>query len=140
LLGKFSFPGGSACALWNLFVRLRAAALGFVVMESRESVVRILEAGPEHEVNGVFVRVYPFHKQDTAEQEVAGPSLVSVPQDTDEESEFSTNLGEESWCSSPSGIVPMIAAGTNFKYNAFRAFTYASEQELQNAMPTHYED
>lgn len=49
--------------------RLRAAALGFVVMHSREAIQRILEDGPEHEIHSVMVRVHPFHRRCVGEGE-----------------------------------------------------------------------
>jgi len=47
--------------------RLRAAALGFVVMESPEATERILAEGPEHMVNGVPVRVHAYHRRLSSE-------------------------------------------------------------------------
>lgn len=70
--------------------RLRAAALGFVVMQSREAIQRILENGPEHEIHSVMVRVHPFHRrrvggeggladgEPEVEPEELGPSSTSL--------------------------------------------------------------
>lgn len=49
--------------------RLRAAALGFVVMQSRDAIQRILEDGPEHEIQTVMVRVHPFHRRCISNEE-----------------------------------------------------------------------
>jgi len=57
--------------------RLRAAALGFVVMQSRDAIQRILEDGPEHEVQTVMVRVHPFHRRCISENE---PEAEGEPQ------------------------------------------------------------
>merc|ERR1719401_305009 len=43
--------------------RLRAAALGFVVMSSTEATSQILADGPEHTINNVTVRVQAFHRR-----------------------------------------------------------------------------
>lgn len=42
--------------------RRRAAPLGFIVMQSAESVSQILALGLEQDVNGVTVRLQPFHR------------------------------------------------------------------------------
>lgn len=51
--------------------RLRAAALGFIVMASAEATSRIINGGPEHQVNGVIVRVNAFHRRVCEENEGA---------------------------------------------------------------------
>jgi hypothetical protein len=43
--------------------RLRAAALGFVVMTTPDATAWILQGGPEYMVNGVTVHVHPFHRR-----------------------------------------------------------------------------
>jgi len=43
--------------------RLRAAALGFVVMEDPEATARILQDGPEHNVRGAMIKVHPFFRR-----------------------------------------------------------------------------
>jgi len=47
--------------------RLRAAALGFLVMVSAEARSQILAEGPGHTINSVAVRVHPFHRRSYAE-------------------------------------------------------------------------
>lgn len=47
--------------------RLRAAALGFVVMKSPEATTQILAEGSEHNVNGVTVRLQSFHRRNCAD-------------------------------------------------------------------------
>lgn len=47
--------------------RLRAAALGFLVMVSAEARAQILREGPEHIINSVAVRVHSFHRRSFAE-------------------------------------------------------------------------
>lgn len=42
--------------------RLRAAALGFVVMENADATSQILADGPDHCVKGVNVLIQPFHR------------------------------------------------------------------------------
>jgi len=68
-LGERRMPDGTH---W----RLRAAALGFLVMTTAEARTRILVEGPEHTVNNVVVRVHPFHRRSYAD--------VSDPEDADE--------------------------------------------------------
>jgi len=62
--------------------RSRAAALGFIVMADSEATRRIIEDGPEHEVNGVTVSVHPFRRLTSASPPIAelqGPcDAVSV--------------------------------------------------------------
>jgi hypothetical protein len=43
--------------------RLRAAALGFVVMSATEATAAILADGPEHTINNVTVRLQAFHRR-----------------------------------------------------------------------------
>lgn len=52
--------------------RLRAAALGFVVMESAESTAKILSMGLEHSVKGVKVVVQPFQRWSGTDADVMG--------------------------------------------------------------------
>lgn len=65
---KFLRPVGDrrvAQARW----RLRAAALGFVVMASPDATAKILAEGPEHCVNGVNVLIQPFQRRSGRELE-----------------------------------------------------------------------
>jgi len=68
-LGERRMPDGTH---W----RLRAAALGFLVMSTAEARTQILAEGPEHNINSVVVRVHPFHRRSYAD--------VSDPEDADE--------------------------------------------------------
>merc|ERR1719201_2372636 len=56
--------------------RLRAAALGFVVMTSADATARILADGPEHLINNVTVRLQAFHRR------------AGVTEDEDEDEEL----------------------------------------------------
>merc|ERR550525_2240774 len=47
--------------------RLRAAGIGFVVMDSPKATSQILHDGPEHVVNGVSVNVYMFTRRNCPE-------------------------------------------------------------------------
>jgi len=49
--------------------RLRAAALGFVVMESPEVVQMILDEGVDHTVIGVPIHLHPFQRHNPMEDE-----------------------------------------------------------------------
>lgn len=48
--------------------RSRAGPLGFVVMKHAEAAARILAEGPEQNVNGVTVRLQPFHRHEAAKE------------------------------------------------------------------------
>lgn len=58
-----SLRGGNKRWPANAQWRLRAAALGFVVMGGADAAQRILCEGPEHIINGVPVRVHAFHSR-----------------------------------------------------------------------------
>lgn len=49
--------------------RVRAAALGFVVMDSAEATSDVFRDGPDHLVGGVFIKVQPFHQRSSREHE-----------------------------------------------------------------------
>jgi len=92
--------------------RLRAAALGFVVMQDAEATAQILAEGPEHLVNGFLVRVNNFyHRGNGGDEE--DDLLPECMQDGPE---------DEEW-------VPMA-----------RQLSQYSAQELMTAMPEQYED
>mmetsp|Transcript_100088 Transcript_100088/g.178105 ORF Transcript_100088/g.178105 Transcript_100088/m.178105 type:complete len:666 (-) Transcript_100088:164-2161(-) len=93
--------------------RLRAAALGFVVMKDAEATKQILAEGPEHLVNGVPVRVYTFYRRGSNEGE----------DEEDELTEFMAGVEaeEQDWVS-------------------MAQLTQYSAQELLTAMPERYED
>lgn len=141
----------------NVQWRLRAAALGFVVMSSRESVQCILEDGPEHEVNGVMVRVHPFHRRSVNQlSELEGdcpPSAVQGAVSVFEEGMFDDNAYEGDlqfqplWSPLgmpyPCGDAPMEgvpACGMCEGVPLNPTLMYVSEQDLQDAMPAQYED
>lgn len=90
--------------------RLRAAALGFVVMQHAEATAQILAEGPEHLVNGSLVRVNHFYHRGNGGDE------------QDNQSECPQDGPEDEW-------VPMATQLSQF-----------SAQELMTAMPEQYED
>jgi hypothetical protein len=61
------FGGERRCA--ESHWRLRAAALGFVVMMSPDATRRILADGPDHRINGVTVRLQSFHRRESSDAE-----------------------------------------------------------------------
>jgi len=101
----------------NVQWRLRAAALGFVVMRSSEAIQFILQDGPEHDVNSVMVRVHPFHRRNVAQN-----------------GEAETNGLDMDGAGSPA------AYGLNDGIPLSPGLMYVSEQDLQDAMPAQYED
>lgn len=124
--------------------RLRAAALGFVVMCSKEAVEFILQDGPEHEVNFVLVRVHPFHRHsNTSESEAIGPDAPGSGVFQDEECGDLPH--EQIW---PLGMPPPpempgegpLAYGLCDGNPLGPGLMYVSEQDLQDAMPAQYED
>jgi len=65
--------------------RLRAAALGFVVMKLPEATAKILSEGSEHNVNGVTVRLQSFHRRNCADaapgEDRSAPQEEAPPQE-----------------------------------------------------------
>jgi len=101
----------------NVQWRLRAAALGFVVMRSSEAIQFILQDGPEHDVNSVMVRVHPFHRRSVAQIGEAETKCLEVDE-----------------AGSPA------AYGLSDGIPLSPGLMYVSEQDLQDAMPAQYED
>lgn len=87
---KSMHRGGGEYSATEAHWRLRAAPLGFVVMKSSEATARILAEG-EQDVNGVVVRLSPFHRYD--EKESGSGSGSSV--DEREIDETSAEQGEQ---------------------------------------------
>jgi len=102
--------------------RLRAAALGFVVMAEADATARILAQGPEHVVNGVTVRVQAFHQRSWRE---------NADEDAGSDTE---HAGQAQSCNGQmlDSRQRSILLGEFLKY--------CSAQELHNAMPEQYED
>jgi len=165
----------------NISWRLRAAALGFVVMASSEAAAQIIAEGPEHEVNGVVIRVQPFHRRSTSADKGSDPELF---QEGDEE--CGEEPGPHDGRAGARGQALMQGGGRcggdhgnhlvnmpdGFAYNRFpygaqgqqvastdfpeghasstetfpdalaacSGFLFVSEQDLQDAMPSQYED
>lgn len=107
--------------------RLRAAGLGFVVMQTSEATSQILADGPRHMVNGVSVQVHTFSRRtcsgEDAEQNDADEDAQSVG---DAEDNVSSD-NQESSSPFTQSLDPS-------------AFKHYSEQELLTAMPEQYED
>merc|ERR1740121_961603 len=136
----------------NVQWRLRAAALGFVVMSSREAVQCILEDGPEHEVNGVMVRVHPFHRRSVnqlSEQEAeyhlsAVQGAAGSDHMLDDLALEEQHQSQALW--SPLGMpyacpeAPIEGYGICEGVPLNTSLMYVSEQDLQDAMPPQYED
>jgi len=76
--------------------RLRAAGLGFVVMESAEDAAKILSEGSEHLVNGVVVQLKPFERYTAAEakQQKVG-NMMMMFNDEDEIERHNVLVGAE---------------------------------------------
>jgi len=121
-------------------------------MASSEVTARIIAEGPEHEVNGVVIRVHPFHRSSTCE--------ASDSQSFQDESRSGSNRGNN-LASLPNGVTyNMGACGGQGQLAAddyvegpasssamfpdglvaLRDFLYVSERDLQDAMPAHYDD
>jgi len=134
--------------------RLRAAAIGFVVMSSEDSRHSILAAGPEHDVCSVMVRVYPFQRRNLSLEE--GGELLQM-------TEFGEgDMFQEDWgcggdampdhnlhfSGSPMGmqaghmghVADVSCSMGSHGANPMFGVLYVSEQELQDAMPQQYED
>lgn len=63
---KSMHRGGGEYSATEAHWRLRAAPLGFIVMKSAEATAQILAEG-DQDVNGVLVRLQPFHRYDEKE-------------------------------------------------------------------------
>mmetsp|Transcript_134476 Transcript_134476/g.287709 ORF Transcript_134476/g.287709 Transcript_134476/m.287709 type:complete len:377 (+) Transcript_134476:99-1229(+) len=111
--------------------RLRAAALGFVVMASREQTAQILATGPDHSINGVQVRVQSFHRR-------TGDGSALEP---DDEGEVDHQRGLELSPTNTSSSEPDQNAAALYQYLACGDSMWnVSEKELQDAMPDRYDD
>lgn len=106
--------------------RLRAAGLGFVVMQTSEATSQILAEGPRHMVNGVAVQVHIFSRRACSSE---GAERNDGEEDVLSNDEASSDNQESSQKFSQS-----LDDGT---MSAFRQY---SEQELCAAMPEQYED
>jgi len=152
--------------------RLRAAALGFVVMSKPEETAAILAAGGEHEVNGQQVRVQQFCRrtstlgmQDGEDEEDINNYAGDVDPDVKQPDPTSGALSAPmAGAAAAVGVVmchdlaspdPSSGTGESSSAGGFQAFSpqgmyssaymgqamcYVSAQELQAAMPAHYED
>jgi hypothetical protein len=158
----------------NVLWRLRAAALGFVVMSSPEATASIIAAGPEHEVNGVIVRVHPFHRRSTRKDGEDQDFFQEGEYDIEDEEDLNdqdssmyqdANMGSVTTGTLPSSVqggllspagsassgqAPTLAGypeGPHPNTSAacqgmvgLPGFMYVSERDLQDAMPSQYED
>lgn len=107
--------------------RLRAAGLGFVVMQTTEATSRILAEGPRHMVNGVSVQVHTFSRRSCSGEDTEQNDADEDAQSNDEGFENGSSDNQES--------------GSPFTQSLdVSAFKHYSEQELIGAMPEQYED
>lgn len=131
----------------NVQWRLRAAALGFVVMCSREAIHHILEDGPEHEVNSVMVRVHPFHRRNVSQNEpeaesdpaAEGGEVMSLMNDSQFLQPVWSSLDMRFPCTEATQGGP-DGYGLCKVLPLSPGLMYVSEQDLQDAMPAQYED
>lgn len=101
--------------------RLRAAALGFVVMDSPDATSRILADGPEHCVNGVTVLAHPFYRWTGAqldrEEEEEEEEAADCKQDKSRENDGSDRseeaMQEHPRSNSPSSDMSSGGNGSN---------------------------
>jgi hypothetical protein len=114
--------------------RLRAAALGFVVMQDASATARILADGPEHVINGAVVRVHMFHRRTFVDDD----KHRYLDEASDEHQDpFDLCFGNQlPICS---GQIASRDA-SNFMFGSVANLSQYSAQELKNAMPDHYED
>lgn len=114
--------------------RLRAAALGFVVMQDASATARILADGPEHVINGAVVRVHMFHRRTFVDDDKHGYADEASDEHQDPFDHcFGNQLpicSGQIACRDPS----------NFMFSPVANLSQYSAQELKNAMPDHYED
>mmetsp|Transcript_97019 Transcript_97019/g.250929 ORF Transcript_97019/g.250929 Transcript_97019/m.250929 type:complete len:515 (-) Transcript_97019:410-1954(-) len=143
--------------------RLRAAALGFVVMESPAATERIIAEGPEHMVNGVPVRVHAYHRR-LSDGSRDGSDLAD-PDHCDEGQAYGYSLGagehaEQDHAEGDGDSEHEDYHDYQEDYKTYQTYQdhaashdqrvgvifgrpqlpYYSAQELQNAMPDMYED
>lgn len=104
---------------------MRAAALGFVVMQATEAVSQILADGPEHVVNGIEIKVNAYRRKAGDE---AGKGVMSGAMDRPGQEAPNTPMAYSRDCYGY-GIATMPTQ-----------FCYITEEALRNAMPDVYED
>lgn len=143
--------------------RLRAAALGFVVMKSAEATATILSEGSDHVVNGVSVRLQSFHRRSCADA-APGSDRGAQPEEQEEEFPRWPSPGSDAEMGAlrmvpPPGSPPPVQAEINQDAKAVEdpnmsdaaqlyynyvisggPVIYQSGQELTDAMPECYTD
>eukprot|EP00448_Togula_jolla_P007625 CAMPEP_0170612864 /NCGR_PEP_ID=MMETSP0224-20130122/23956_1 /TAXON_ID=285029 /ORGANISM="Togula jolla, Strain CCCM 725" /LENGTH=311 /DNA_ID=CAMNT_0010938407 /DNA_START=90 /DNA_END=1025 /DNA_ORIENTATION=- len=143
--------------------RVRAGALGFVVMASREARARIIADGPEHLVTGVSVLVEEFQNRRSLSASVNEGSVdegtccggtgdeqehTSVEEDltmVDMKMRWGRNMSEQSTVSTAASSTVSSGRstrGTNSHAVMFYSMALAqfSEQDLHRALPEKYDD
>uniref|UniRef100_A0A7S4VIJ3 RRM domain-containing protein n=1 Tax=Alexandrium monilatum TaxID=311494 RepID=A0A7S4VIJ3_9DINO len=146
----------------DTYWRMRAAALGFVVMFSQRATASILADGPDHLVGDTTIQVHTFHRhghEPDEEQDTQGaiqkPAQALVCAEhgaqgyghqhyrkTPEEGSMK-QYGDNGWsCTGTANHEPKdggrAAHGSSLLLAA--CFARYSEQELYNAQPEQYED
>lgn len=126
--------------------RLRAAALGFVVMSSADATARILAEGPEHVVNGVTVRLQPFHRRTGAEGEEEGgtgaqeyPRWPSPGSDDEQQRGIGMKMGHNAEQGKALVEGELAQLYNNYVISG-GPILYSSQQELVSAAPEYYSD
>lgn len=109
--------------------RLRAAGLGFVVMQTSEATSQILAEGPRHMVNGVAVQVHTFSRRACASEDA---------ERNDGDEDIPSNDEVEGGSSDNQESSPKFSQSLDD--GVMSAFKQYSEEELLTAMPEQYED